>query len=51
MGGSSSNVAAAALTAVATALGRPLSRESLVYLTSQVEQVLTTGGGWQGKDI
>lgn len=45
--GGSSILAAAILQSVATLLGKPLSNNSLVYLVSEVEQLLTTGGGWQ----
>lgn len=45
--GGSSVLAATILMSVGTLLGLNLTKEDLVYLVSQVEQVLTTGGGWQ----
>jgi galactokinase/mevalonate kinase-like predicted kinase len=45
--GGSSILAAAILKSVATLLGKPLSNQRLVNLVSEVEQLLTTGGGWQ----
>jgi len=45
--GGSSIIAAAILSSVGTLLGLNVSNEDLVYQVSQVEQVLTTGGGWQ----
>ena len=45
--GGSSVLAATILMSVGTLLGLQPSNEDLVYQVSQVEQVLTTGGGWQ----
>lgn len=45
--GGSSILAAAVLKSLGDALHMKVSAESLMYLVSQVEQVLTTGGGWQ----
>ncbi len=45
--GGSSVLAAAALRSVADLLGLVVGADRLVSLVSQVEQVLTTGGGWQ----
>jgi hypothetical protein len=45
--GGSSILAAAVLRAITEALGACLPNELLIYLVSQVEQVLQTGGGWQ----
>lgn len=45
--GGSSVLAATILMSVSSLLGLQLSNEDLVHQVSQVEQVLTTGGGWQ----
>ena len=45
--GGSSVIAAAALQCLGELLGCPVSRTELVGLVSQVEQILTSGGGWQ----
>lgn len=45
--GGSSVLAAAALRCVGDLLGLSASQEDLVYQVSQVEQILTSGGGWQ----
>lgn len=45
--GGSSILAAAILKSLAALFCHHLSNESLVYLVSEVEQLLTTGGGWQ----
>ena len=45
--GGSSILAAAALHSLSALLGLNNSRDALVSLVSQVEQLLTTGGGWQ----
>ena len=45
--GGSSILAAAALHSLSALLGLSTSRDALVSLVSQVEQLLTTGGGWQ----
>ena len=45
--GGSSILAAAVLKATSELLGIFLSPRTLVFLTSQVEQIMTTGGGWQ----
>lgn len=45
--GGSSILAATILQCVATLIGTKLSNDSLVHLVSEVEQCLTTGGGWQ----
>ena len=45
--GTSSILAAAAVAAVATVLGRSLDASGLAHAVLQVEQRLTTGGGWQ----
>lgn len=45
--GGSSVLAAAAVQSLAGLLGVPVSSQDLIYLVSQVEQILTTGGGWQ----
>ena len=45
--GGSSILAAAVLKSVSGLLGLSCEESDLVYLVSQVEQVMTTGGGWQ----
>lgn len=40
-------LAAAMVSSIGSVIGRNLTKEDLVYMVSQVEQVLTTGGGWQ----
>lgn len=45
--GGSSILAAAALHSLSALLGLSTSLDALVSLVSQVEQILTTGGGWQ----
>jgi fucokinase len=45
--GGSSIVAAAVLQSICTLIGRSMSREELIDLVSYVEQIMTTGGGWQ----
>jgi fucokinase len=45
--GGSSVLAAALLRCVGDLLGTRSTQEDLVYQVSQVEQILTTGGGWQ----
>ena len=45
--GTSSILAGTVLAALAAALGVPYSRSSLCHLVLIVEQMLTTGGGWQ----
>jgi fucokinase len=45
--GGSSILAACILKSVSELIGVPSSNEALVYQVSQVEQLLTTGGGWQ----
>lgn len=45
--GTSSILSATVLAALARATGRPLSHEELCARTLLLEQVLTTGGGWQ----
>lgn len=45
--GTSSILAATALHSLSALLGLPTSQDALVSLVSQVEQILTTGGGWQ----
>ena len=45
--GGSSILAASALHSLSALLGLNNSRDALVSLVSQVEQLLTTGGGWQ----
>ena len=45
--GTSSILAGTVLAALGAALGRPYSRDSLCHLVLIVEQMLTTGGGWQ----
>lgn len=45
--GTSSILAATALHSLSALLGLPTSQDALVNLVSQVEQILTTGGGWQ----
>lgn len=49
--GGSSILAATILQAVASALGFPLQKETIVYLTGQVEQLISTGGGWQDQVV
>lgn len=45
--GGSSILAATVLASVSQLLSLPTSKEQLVYQVLQVEQILTTGGGWQ----
>jgi galactokinase/mevalonate kinase-like predicted kinase len=45
--GGSSILAAAVLRCLGDLLGLNSSQEDLVYQVSQVEQILTAGGGWQ----
>ncbi|XP_016051894.1 PREDICTED: L-fucose kinase isoform X1 [Miniopterus natalensis] len=45
--GTSSILAATALAALQRAAGRMMSREALIHAVLHLEQVLTTGGGWQ----
>ena len=45
--GTSSILAAAAVSAVCAVLGQSLDAPSLAHLVTKVEQCLTTGGGWQ----
>ncbi len=45
--GTSSILSATVMAALAKATGRPLSHEALCARTLLLEQVLTTGGGWQ----
>ena len=45
--GGSSVLAAAILKATSELLGVSLSPKSIIFLTSRVEQIMTTGGGWQ----
>jgi galactokinase/mevalonate kinase-like predicted kinase len=45
--GGSSILAATILKSIGTMLRIQLSNEKLIYLVSEVEQLLTTGGGWQ----
>ncbi len=45
--GTSSILSATVMAALARATGRPLSHEELCARTLLLEQVLTTGGGWQ----
>jgi fucokinase len=45
--GSSSILAATVLAALAGALGRSYDRDSLNHLVLKLEQMLSTGGGWQ----
>jgi fucokinase len=45
--GTSSILGAAMLACLARVLGEPLSQEQLIARTSNLEQVMTTGGGWQ----
>lgn len=45
--GGSSILAAAVLQSISSAVGKVLTHDHLINLVSQVEQVLTTGGGWQ----
>lgn len=45
--GTSSILAAAVLAAVGAATGRHLSQDALIHAVCRVEQLLTTGGGWQ----
>jgi len=45
--GGSSILAAAVVTALGDLLGRTQNESELVYCVSLVEQLLTTGGGWQ----
>ncbi|XP_007938609.1 L-fucose kinase [Orycteropus afer afer] len=45
--GTSSILAGAALAALQRAAGRAMSTEALIHAVLHLEQVLTTGGGWQ----
>ncbi|KAK1330581.1 hypothetical protein QTO34_010776, partial [Cnephaeus nilssonii] len=45
--GTSSILAGTALAALQRAAGRKVSREALIHAVLHLEQVLTTGGGWQ----
>ncbi len=45
--GTSSILGAAMLACLARVLDEPLSQESLIARTSNLEQLMTTGGGWQ----
>ncbi len=45
--GGSSILASTILKSIAHLVGYDLSNNSLIYLVSEVEQLLTTGGGWQ----
>ncbi|CAM9708713.1 unnamed protein product [Chrysoparadoxa australica] len=45
--GVSSILAGAVLDVMARAMGRPLDSSSLIHAVLQVEQLMTTGGGWQ----
>ncbi|XP_036296947.1 L-fucose kinase isoform X2 [Pipistrellus kuhlii] len=45
--GTSSILAGTALAALQRAAGREVSREALIHAVLHLEQVLTTGGGWQ----
>ncbi len=45
--GGSSILASTILKSISHLVGYNLSNNSLIYLVSEVEQLLTTGGGWQ----
>ena len=45
--GTSSILGAAMLACLARVLGEPVSREGIIARTSMLEQMMTTGGGWQ----
>jgi fucokinase len=45
--GTSSILAGALMQAVATACGRPLNQDSITHGVLAVEQLLSSGGGWQ----
>lgn len=45
--GGSSILAATILKSIGALIKLDLSNEQLIYLVSEVEQLLTTGGGWQ----
>jgi len=45
--GTSSILGAAVLACLARVVGEPVGREALIARTSVLEQMLTTGGGWQ----
>jgi fucokinase len=45
--GTSSILGAAMLACLARVLGEPVSREEIIARTSLLEQMMTTGGGWQ----
>ncbi|HYK88418.1 MAG TPA: L-fucokinase [Acidobacteriota bacterium] len=45
--GTSSILGASVLACLARVLDEPVSRDSLITRTSNLEQVMTTGGGWQ----
>ena len=45
--GTSSILSATLLSALGEAMGKKYDRESLIHAVLYLEQVLTTGGGWQ----
>jgi galactokinase/mevalonate kinase-like predicted kinase len=49
--GGSSILAATILKSIGSLLKLDLSNDRLIYLVSEVEQLLTTGGGWQDQVI